>query len=147
MKDTFAILLLRASVRYCLRPVSGSARMRYALPVTRTHAVVWQAVDRDQRPTSPPVVVLAGSAPRTAVASGLTTTNAREDAMTHVPRFAGSPFCFCSACNSSPALSRRQFLCTTAATAVAASTAIGTSSETARAQQPSGGTARAILIK
>jgi 5-methylthioadenosine/S-adenosylhomocysteine deaminase len=67
--------------------------------------------------------------------------------MTHVPRFADSPFCFCSACNSSPALSRRQFLCTTAATAIAASTAIGTSSETARAQQPSGGTARAILIK
>jgi 5-methylthioadenosine/S-adenosylhomocysteine deaminase len=69
--------------------------------------------------------------------------------MTHVARFARNPSCFCSACNSSPALSRREFLCTTAATAVAASTVIGTSGETARAQQPSGASAsgRAILIK
>jgi ABC-type uncharacterized transport system substrate-binding protein len=56
--------------------------------------------------------------------------------MTHVARFARNPSCFCSACNSSPALSRREFLCTTAATAVAASPVIGTSGETARAQQP-----------
>jgi cytosine/adenosine deaminase-related metal-dependent hydrolase len=52
--------------------------------------------------------------------------------------------CFCSACNPSPAVSRRQFLCTTAATAVAA-----TVGGTASAQQPGGATApgRAILIK
>jgi hypothetical protein len=31
---------------------------------------------------------------------------------------AGNPSCFCGACNAVPALSRRQFLCTAAATAV-----------------------------
>ena len=69
--------------------------------------------------------------------------------MTHLRGFAGKPSCSCSACNSSPALSRRQFLCTTAATAVAASTVAGTVGGTARAQQPGGATAagRAILIK
>jgi 5-methylthioadenosine/S-adenosylhomocysteine deaminase len=69
--------------------------------------------------------------------------------MTHVRRSDGNSSCLCSACNSSPALSRRQFLCTTAATAVVASTAIGTSGEIAQAQQPSGTSAsgRAILIK
>jgi 5-methylthioadenosine/S-adenosylhomocysteine deaminase len=65
--------------------------------------------------------------------------------MTHVS--SGNASCFCSACNS--ALSRRQFLCSTAATAVAASTVIGASGETARAQQPSGAATagRPILIK
>src|SRR5499433_4333411 len=65
--------------------------------------------------------------------------------MTHVRRSATSSSCFCGACNSSSALSRRQFLCTTAATAVAAATVVGTAS----AQQPGGATApgRAILIK
>src|SRR5215475_9227277 len=69
--------------------------------------------------------------------------------MTHVRGSAASSSCFCSACNSSPALSRRQFLCTTAATAVAASTVIGASGGPVRAQQPSAATAsgRAILIK
>jgi cytosine/adenosine deaminase-related metal-dependent hydrolase len=57
--------------------------------------------------------------------------------------------CFCGACSPSPALSRRQFLCTTAATAVAASTVAATVGGTATAQQPGGATApgRAILIK
>src|SRR4029453_1421427 len=65
--------------------------------------------------------------------------------MTHVRRSATSSSCFCGACTPQRALSRRQFLCTTAATAVAASTVIGTAS----AQQPGGATApgRAILIK
>jgi 5-methylthioadenosine/S-adenosylhomocysteine deaminase len=69
--------------------------------------------------------------------------------MMHVRRSDGNSSCFCRACNSSPALSRRQFLCTTAATAVVASTVIGTSGEIAQAQQPSGASAsgRAILIK
>src|SRR5262252_5756224 len=69
--------------------------------------------------------------------------------MTHVRGSAASSSCFCGACSSSPALSRRQFLCTTAATAVAASTVIGASGGPVRAQQPSGATAsgRAILIK
>src|SRR5215468_10794185 len=69
--------------------------------------------------------------------------------MPHMRRSAASSSCFCSACNSSPALSRRQFLCTTAATAVAASTVIGASGGPVRAQQPSAATAsgRAILIK
>jgi len=57
--------------------------------------------------------------------------------------------CFCSACNPSPALSRRQFLCTTAATAVAAATVAATVGGPASAQQAGGATApgRAILIK
>ena len=56
--------------------------------------------------------------------------------------------CFCSACNPSPALSRRQFLCTTAATAVAASTVVGAISGTAQAQQPAApAPGRPILIK
>src|SRR5262245_62281121 len=65
--------------------------------------------------------------------------------MMHLRSSVGGSFCSCGACNSPPALSRRQFLCTTAATAVAASTVVGT----ARAQQPGGATApgRAILIK
>src|SRR5262249_52946068 len=72
----------------------------------------------------------------------------REVSMTHVHRSAASSSCFCGACNSSPALSRRQFLCTTAATAVAASTVIGTTGGPGRAQQPSGATpsGRAIRI-
>ena len=58
-------------------------------------------------------------------------------------------FCVCSSCAPSPAVSRRQFLCTTAASAVAASTVAGAVVGTARAQQPSGLAApgRAILIK
>src|SRR5262245_46093192 len=56
--------------------------------------------------------------------------------------------CFCSACNPSPALSRRQFLCTTAATAVAASTTVGAVVGTAQAQQPAAtAPGRPILIK
>jgi 5-methylthioadenosine/S-adenosylhomocysteine deaminase len=58
-------------------------------------------------------------------------------------------FCFCSACKPSPALSRRQFLCTTAATAVAASTVVGAVGGAANAQQPAAAPApgRPILIK
>ena len=60
-----------------------------------------------------------------------------------------SSLCACSSCNSPPALSRRQFLCTSAAGAVAASTVAAAVGGTARAQQPSGATApgRATLIK
>src|ERR1700730_16186789 len=66
-------------------------------------------------------------------------------------RHAGSGFsCFCRTCGSSPAMSRRQFLCTgtsgaVAATAVAAVAAVGTAS----AQLPPAGPApgRPILIK
>ena len=58
-------------------------------------------------------------------------------------------FCACSSCAPSPAVSRRQFLCTTAASAAAASTVASAIVGTARAQQPGGATApgRAILIK
>ena len=57
--------------------------------------------------------------------------------------------CACGACHSRPALSRRQFLCTTAATVAAVSGVAATVGGTAHAQQPSGATApgRAILIK
>src|SRR5262249_56011319 len=79
------------------------------------------------------------------MASLLTTTLVREDTMMHLRSSVGGSLCSCGACNSQPALSRRQFLCTTAATAIAASTVVGTAS----AQQPGGATApgRAILIK
>ena len=58
-------------------------------------------------------------------------------------------FCACSSCAPSPAVSRRQFLCTTAASAAAVSTVAGAIVGTARAQQPGAATApgRAILIK
>jgi 5-methylthioadenosine/S-adenosylhomocysteine deaminase len=64
--------------------------------------------------------------------------------MTHMR--SGNASCFCSACNS--VLSRRQFLCSTAATA-AATTVIGASGQTASAQQPGGApvAGRPILIK
>jgi 5-methylthioadenosine/S-adenosylhomocysteine deaminase len=57
--------------------------------------------------------------------------------------------CSCCGSNSSPALSRRQFLCTTAATAVAASSLAGPLVGTAAAQQPVSSplAGRAILIK
>jgi len=55
--------------------------------------------------------------------------------------------CFCSAC--SPVPSRRQFLCSVAATAATAATVIGASGKTGSAQQPSGATTagRPMLIK
>ncbi|HET7257997.1 MAG TPA: hypothetical protein VFJ46_29875, partial [Xanthobacteraceae bacterium] len=58
-------------------------------------------------------------------------------------------FCACSSCAPSSAVSRRQFLCTTAASAVAAASVAGTIAGPAQAQQPSGAAAagRAILIK
>ena len=58
-------------------------------------------------------------------------------------------FCACSSCAPSPAVSRRQFLCTTAASAAAATTVASAIVGTARAQQPGGATTpgRAILIK
>src|SRR5215470_15689854 len=61
--------------------------------------------------------------------------------------FAGNSSCSCGACNAS--LSRRQFLCTTAAGAAAASAMVATVAGPAGAQQPGGATApgRAILIK
>jgi 5-methylthioadenosine/S-adenosylhomocysteine deaminase len=64
--------------------------------------------------------------------------------MTHMR--SGNASCFCGACSS--ALSRRQFLCSTAATAAAA-TVIGASGKTASAQQPGGApvAGRPILIK
>jgi 5-methylthioadenosine/S-adenosylhomocysteine deaminase len=65
--------------------------------------------------------------------------------MTQLRGSAGNSSCLCGACNSSPALSRREFLCTTAATAVAASTIAGPIVGIAQAQQPAPG--RAILIK
>ena len=56
--------------------------------------------------------------------------------------------CFCSACTPSSALSRRQFLCTSAATAVAATTVTSAIVGTANAQQPAAiAPGRAILIK
>jgi 5-methylthioadenosine/S-adenosylhomocysteine deaminase len=61
---------------------------------------------------------------------------------------AGSFSCLCSACEPSSAMSRRQFLCTGTAGAIAAASAAGTiaaSSGAARAQQPAAG--RPILIK
>ena len=58
---------------------------------------------------------------------------------------AGTSSCFCSGCNASPELSRRQFLCTSAATAVAASSVVGAVIGTANAQPAAAG--RAILIK
>jgi 5-methylthioadenosine/S-adenosylhomocysteine deaminase len=69
--------------------------------------------------------------------------------MTNARRSAASSSCFCSACNSSPALSRRQFLCTTAAGAVAVSAVAATVGGTASAQQPGGAPAagRPLLIK
>jgi cytosine/adenosine deaminase-related metal-dependent hydrolase len=62
---------------------------------------------------------------------------------------ASSSLCACGACHSRPALSRRQFLCTTAASVAAVSGVAATVGGTAHAQQPSGATAsgRAILIK
>ena len=60
-------------------------------------------------------------------------------------RLLSSVGCFCATCNPKPALSRRDFLCTTAATAVAASTAVATVNGPAQAQQPAPG--RPILIK
>jgi 5-methylthioadenosine/S-adenosylhomocysteine deaminase len=65
--------------------------------------------------------------------------------MTQLRGSAGNSSCLCGACNSSPALSRREFLCTTAATAVAASTLAGPIVGSAQTQQPAPG--RAILIK
>jgi 5-methylthioadenosine/S-adenosylhomocysteine deaminase len=59
-------------------------------------------------------------------------------------RLLSSAGCFCAACKPS-SLSRRDFLCTTAVTAVAASTAVATVVGPAQAQQPAPG--RAILIK
>ena len=66
--------------------------------------------------------------------------------MTHLP-YAGSAAgsCHCSTCNPSTPVSRRQFLCTSAATAVAASAVVGAVGGTANAQQPAPG--RPILIK
>jgi 5-methylthioadenosine/S-adenosylhomocysteine deaminase len=55
--------------------------------------------------------------------------------------------CLCSACIPSPGLSRRDFLCTTAATAVAASAVAAPLGGAAVAQQAPGGPGRAILIK
>src|SRR5215472_11880638 len=61
--------------------------------------------------------------------------------------FAGNSSCSCGACNAS--LSRRQFLCTTAAGAAAASAMVATVAGPAGAQQPGGAPAagRPILIK
>src|SRR5947209_2083581 len=69
--------------------------------------------------------------------------------MTHRRNFDGISSCACRACQSSGELSRRQFLCTSAATAVAASTAAGTIGGAARAQQAgsAGAPGRPILIK
>ncbi len=63
---------------------------------------------------------------------------------------ARSSLCACGACHSPPpALSRRQFLCTTAASVATISAVAATAGGTAYAQQPSGATTpgRAILIK
>src|ERR1700674_4079812 len=65
-------------------------------------------------------------------------------------RQAGSGFsCFCNACGASPAMSRRQFLCTGTSGAVAAIAATAAAVGTASAQLPPGGPApgRPILIK
>src|SRR5262249_17881776 len=61
--------------------------------------------------------------------------------------FAGNSSCSCGACNAS--LSRRQFLCPTAAGDAAASAMVATVAGPAGAQKPGGATApgRAILIK
>jgi 5-methylthioadenosine/S-adenosylhomocysteine deaminase len=67
--------------------------------------------------------------------------------MTHLRNFADNALCACGACNAS--LSRRQFLCTTAASAAAASAMVATVAGPASAQQPGGTPAagRPILIK
>jgi 5-methylthioadenosine/S-adenosylhomocysteine deaminase len=67
--------------------------------------------------------------------------------MTHLRNFADNASCACGACNAS--LSRRQFLCTTAAGAAAASAMVATVAGPASAQQPAGAPAagRPILIK
>jgi 5-methylthioadenosine/S-adenosylhomocysteine deaminase len=67
--------------------------------------------------------------------------------MTHLRNFADNALCACGACNAS--LSRRQFLCTTAASAAAASAMVATVAAPASAQQPGGTPAagRPILIK
>jgi 5-methylthioadenosine/S-adenosylhomocysteine deaminase len=67
--------------------------------------------------------------------------------MTHLRNFADNASCACGACNAS--LSRRQFLCTTAASAAAASAMVATVAAPASAQQPGGTPAagRPILIK
>ncbi len=66
-------------------------------------------------------------------------------------RSAGSAFsCLCIACNPSSAMSRRQFLCTGTAGAIAAASAAGAiaaSSGAARAQQLNVAPSRPILIK
>lgn len=65
--------------------------------------------------------------------------------MTHLR--GGNVSCFCSACSSAP--SRRQFLCSVAATAATAATVIGASGKTGSAQQPSGAATggRPMLVK
>jgi 5-methylthioadenosine/S-adenosylhomocysteine deaminase len=63
---------------------------------------------------------------------------------------AGMFSCLCSACEPSPALSRRQFLCTGTAGVIAAASAAGAiaaSSGAARAQQPAVAPGRPLLIK
>src|SRR5262249_27864528 len=57
----------------------------------------------------------------------------------------GTASCFCTACSPSAGPSRRQFLCTGAATAVLASAAVGAVAGPARAQPAAAG--RPILIK
>jgi 5-methylthioadenosine/S-adenosylhomocysteine deaminase len=67
--------------------------------------------------------------------------------MTHLRNFADNASCACGACK--PSLSRRQFLCTTAAGAAAASAMVATVAGPVSAQQPGGAPAagRPILIK
>jgi 5-methylthioadenosine/S-adenosylhomocysteine deaminase len=63
--------------------------------------------------------------------------------MTHLRNAGAAAGLSCLCC--APSLSRRKFLCTSAAGAIAASTAFGAAVTPARAQQPPAG--RPILIK
>src|SRR5262252_269877 len=78
-----------------------------------------------------------------------TTACIREDSMMSLHDSARSSLCACGACDSRPVLSRRQFLCTTAASVAAVSGVAATVGGTVHAQQLSGATAsgRASLIK
>src|SRR5262249_12327347 len=98
-----------------------------------------------QPPTAEPFVRPSLAAPHEGSEHGGHNNSIGEDRMTR--NFAGNSSCSCGACNAS--LSRRQFLCTTAAGAVAVSAVAATVGGTASAQQPGGATApaRAILIR
>src|SRR5438128_1720267 len=93
---------------------------------------------------------LAGSAPSIGIACSSQQQHASgRISMMNLHDSARSSLCACGACHLPSALSRRQFLCTTAASVATISAVAATAGGTAYAQQPSGATTpgRAILIK